>query len=593
MRWTIVLLLLGAVAASAQPFPASPAEGDTDVPTEARFSWRPDGSDHYEVEITNRTTKLVEQTLISATDEAYAYQLQYATRYQWRVRGIDSLDRAGKWSVAYTFTTVSQGNRPTLLYPENGAVDVDSTVTLRWEGASSAMMYEVQVDTIPGLVDAIPQQSTMTDFTVRYGGGTTVYWRVREAAVGAGPGPWSYTFSFTTRLPDVIPPSPPRLVSPPNGSADQPLTLILDWMELTEAESYSVRVAPTSQPDSIQLETTTTNSDLTITLPPSSEPWQWMVNVTTASGTSAWSAPWTFSPVAEADSSLEAPRALLPEPDAAIQAPSALDSATVHFAWWHDRADVQFVLQYATNAEFDDTSAVEMVVSATSTDVSGFPIGSKTRWRVLARSEWAESPWSMERSFTVTAPPTAEPQKMQLVTPPDLATNVPVSSLFTWTGVATAASYEIEIATDETFKELVGGFNVQTTEAIGDTLEEGRRYWWRGRAENSTGPGEWTAPFSFVTAGETTGVTEADLSTPLQVRPNPASTSATIVLEQPMQEPSVLRVVNTAGAIVQHITVSAGEITKKIDVSGLPPGRYTLFLPTAGRMIVSSIVIQR
>ena len=85
-------------------------------------------------------------------------------------------------------------------------------------------------------------------------------------------------------------------------------------------------------------------------------------------------------------------------------------------------------------------------------------------------------------------------------------------------------SYEIQIATDESFSELVGGFNVQTTEAIGDTLEEGRRYWWRGRAENSTGPGEWTAPFSFVTAGETTGVNESDLSSSLRVRPNPAST---------------------------------------------------------------------
>ena len=119
MRWTIVLLLLfsGLVAATAQPVPASPAEGDTDVSTEARFSWRPDKSDHYEVEITNRSTKLVEQTLTSTTDQAYAYQLQYATRYQWRVRGVDSLDNAGKWSVAYTFTTVSQGTRPTLIYP--------------------------------------------------------------------------------------------------------------------------------------------------------------------------------------------------------------------------------------------------------------------------------------------------------------------------------------------------------------------------------------------------------------------------------------------------------------------------------------------
>ena len=182
---------------------------------------------------------------------------------------------------------------------------------------------------------------------------------------------------------------------------------------------------------------------------------------------------------------------------------------------------------------------------------------------------------------------------MQLITPPDLATSVPVSSLFTWSSVAGAASYEIEIATDEEFKELVGGFNVQTTEAIGDTLEEGRRYWWRGRAENSTGPGNWTAPFSFVTAGETTSVDEHSVTRALHVHPNPASTSATLQLEQPLAATSTLRVVNTSGAIVQHITVSAGSTSKKIDVGTLVPGRYTLFLPTEGQIIVSSIVIQR
>ena len=405
MRWTIVLLILASVAASAQPIPGSPAEGDTDVSTEALFTWRPNGSDRYDVEITNRSTKEVEQILTSTTDRAYAYQLAYATRYQWRVRGVDSLDNAGKWSAAYTFTTVSQGTRPTLIYPENAAVDIDSTVTLRWQGAPTSTMFEIQVDTIPGLVDATPKQTTMSDFTVRYGSGTTAYWRVRELSSAGGPGPWSYTFSFTTRLPDLPPPSPPRLVSPPNGSTDQPLTLILDWMDNTEAESYTVRVAPSDQPDSIQFETATTNSDVTITLPPSPTPWQWMVNVTTANGTSAWSPAWIFTLVEEADSSLEAPRALLPLPDAVIESPSAMDSATVHFAWWHDREDVEFVLQIATNAEFDDTSAIETIVATQSVDLPGFPVGSKTRWRVLARSEWAESPWSMERSFTVSRSP--------------------------------------------------------------------------------------------------------------------------------------------------------------------------------------------
>lgn len=593
MRWILTLLLLGSVAAVAQPVPSSPSNGETDVPTDAQFRWRTNGSDLYEVEIVNGITNLLHQTLFSETDRASASFLDYETRYIWRVRGVDSLGNAGPWSAVQIFTTIAQGSAPTLIEPPNSATDVDPDVTLVWQGATSASLFDVERDTLPELKTSTLVQVSATSLQIQAGEGQTWYWRVREASIGAAPGPWSRMFSFSTRLAEPQPPSPPRLLAPQNGATEQPLTVLLDWMDVAEAESYDVQVAPADLPDSIQLETRFSASDLTVSVPPSTTGWRWMVRVTTSTGTSEWSAPWTFTTIVEADSSLERPRPLLPSPDAVIEAPSATEPATVHFGWWHDRADVTYVLQYAIDADLEDTAAVKVDVATPSVDVGGFPVGSSLRWRVLARTDWAESPWSPERSARIVAPATTEPRVMQLQTPPDNAANVPVSALFSWTPQDEAETYVIQIATDEQFQELAGGIVVSATQAIGDTLEEGRRYWWRGRAENSTGPGAWTAPFSFVTAGETTGVLDRDPAATLTIQPNPATTWALVTLGTPLAEASVMRIADAEGRIVGTTDLQAGTTTARLDVSALTSGRYTLLLPVAGRTIVSSIVIQR
>jgi len=593
MRWILTLFLFGSVAAVAQPVPSSPSNGETDVPTDTEFRWRTNRSDLYEVEIVNGITNVVHQTLFSESDRASASFLDYETRYIWRVRGVDSLGNAGSWSAVSIFTTIAQGSAPTLIQPPHSATDVEPDVTLVWQGATSASLFDVERDTLSDLSSATLVQVSTSSLPIQAGEGRTWYWRVREASIGAAPGPWSRTFSFSTRLPDVQPPSPPRLVAPQNGATEQPLTLMLDWMDVADAESYAVQIAPADMPDSIQLETSVGSSDLTVSLPPSTTGWRWMVRVTTSTGTSVWSAPWTFTTVVEADSSLERPRPLLPSPDAVIEAPSATEPATVHFSWWHDRADVTYVLQYAIDADLEDTAAVKLDVATPAVDVGGFPAGSSLRWRVLARTDWAESPWSPERSARIVAPATTEPRVMQLQTPPDQAVNVPVSTLFSWTPQDEAEIYVIQIAVDEQFQELAGGVVVTATQAVGDTLEEGRRYWWRGRAENSTGPGAWTAPFSFVTAGETTGILNEDPAGALTIQPNPATTTAQVSFGAPLAEASVLRIANAEGRIVGTADLQAGATTARIDVSALTAGRYTLLLPVAGRTIVSSIVILR
>jgi hypothetical protein len=91
---------------------------------------------------------------------------------------------------------------------------------------------------------------TTTEYTVP--GGTLLfdtlyYWRV-NASNSNGPGNWSQirAFSIDTAVPhiDSLEPDAPVLISPANGSIDQPLALTLDWGNVTGSFiTYDVQVS--------------------------------------------------------------------------------------------------------------------------------------------------------------------------------------------------------------------------------------------------------------------------------------------------------------------------------------------------------------
>jgi len=95
----------------------------------------------------------------------------------------------------------------------------------------------------------------------------------------------------------------------------------------------------------------------------------------------------------------------------------------------------------------------------------------------------------------------AIPLSPTLTSPADSATSIATSPIYTWTAAANAASYDIEIATDAGFSNIVdSAAGLMVTNYAGTSLNASTTYYWRVRANNGCGAGEYTAVYTFTTA---------------------------------------------------------------------------------------------
>src|SRR5699024_7149500 len=107
-----------------------------------------------------------------------------------------------------------------------------------------------------------------------------------------------------------------------------------------------------------------------------------------------------------------------------------------------------------------------------------------------------------------------------LTTPADAETGVSLTPTYTWQENLNAATYEIEIATDNAFANIVETASVETASYLSSTtLSLGTTYYWRVRAVNDCGTGNYSSVFSFTTVScmncESSGNMDYDTSTTL------------------------------------------------------------------------------
>ena len=87
--------------------------------------------------------------------------------------------------------------------------------------------------------------------------------------------------------------------------------------------------------------------------------------------------------------------------------------------------------------------------------------------------------------------------------PADMATGVGLSPAFTWTGIDTATYYQLQISKDDDLSPTVLDEEVDDTIFTTSNLEASTTYYWRIRASNPGGYGEWSEVYSFTTIGAT------------------------------------------------------------------------------------------
>lgn len=113
---------------------------------------------------------------------------------------------------------------------------------------------------------------------------------------------------------------------------------------------------------------------------------------------------------------------------------------------------------------------------------------------------------------SVTTPSGPLPELVELLQPTDGEEDIAIDSEFSWEPSDNADSYQLQISSDENFNNILfDTTDVTSTNLTIDNLNGESNYWWRVRASNSEGLGEWSDKWSFSTGIATSNENESEL----------------------------------------------------------------------------------
>jgi hypothetical protein len=184
-----------------------------------------------------------------------------------------------------------------------------------------------------------------------------------------------------------------------------------------------------------------------------------------------------------------------------------------------------------------------------------------------------------------------------LLSPSNGATVDGGDQLVKWAPVAGAALYSIERADDSLFST---GAGIST--AVGDTtllysgLAAGTKVWWRVRAENPAGRGEWSDARMFVVDGPT----DVDYAAvphlaSLVIAPNPVRGMASLrmsVAKDGWIELSLFDALGRRGEVILNSWMGKGEHECSFDAARLRPGLYLARLISSDEIICEPLIVR-
>ncbi len=315
--------------------------------------------------------------------------------------------------------------------------------------------------------------------------GTLYHFRAKATnADGTG---FGLDLTFTTF--PATPPSPPTLLSPPNGATNQPLSLTLSWNASGGATRYHLQVSAES------LFTTTVLDDSAITstsrlvgpLAPGRS-YFWRVRAWNQYGHSSYSAAWRFttrdplSPVVTTTAATN------------VTPGSATLNGTVNPYGMPANARFEYGL---TTAYGDSTPIIPVSTSSPPVPIlfNLSSLVSNTTYHYRAKATNAEGTgFGLDQSFAtlLTSP--------ALLLPLNGATGVSVTPTLGWNPSSGATSYRLQVATDSLFANLVvDNAAITTTSSVVGPLNYVTRYFWRVRAQNAGGNSAFSSVWNFTT----------------------------------------------------------------------------------------------
>jgi large repetitive protein len=479
------------IAVPSAPTLASPANNAVNQSTSLTLSWNAvAGASSYAVQVASDAAfnnLFVNDLNVTGTTRSVSGLLNNTT-YYWRVSATN-INGTSTYSTIFSFTTIVPiAGVPVLQYPSNNALNQPLSLTLLWDAVSGVASYRVQLATDAAFANLVVNDSTVITNSKAVSGllnNTQYYWRVNAKNAG-GTSVYSSTFIFTTI---VAVPGVPSLSSPTNNATNQSTSLTLSWSAVTGAASYAVQVATDNAFNNVVIyDPSVSGTSKLISGLLNNTQYYWRVSSSNAGGSSAYSSAYSFTTVVAA--------AGVP----VLQSPinnAVNQSVSLTLTWGAVPGATSYRVQLATDMGFTNLVVNDSTVTTNSKAVSGLLNSTQYYWRVNAKNSGGTSVYSSTFTFTTIV---AVPGVPSLSSPANNAANQSTSLTLSWSAVTGAASYAVQVATDNAFNNVViyDPSVIGTSKLISGLLNN-TQYYWRVSSSNAGGTSGYSNPFSFTT----------------------------------------------------------------------------------------------
>jgi len=213
--------------------------------------------------------------------------------YSWGIIVVNAQGENESSTWTFLIDTITPA-RPTLVSPENNAVESDLTQTFTWTEPEAGVTYDIQIDNETSFTSPHVHENTgLADnsYIYTFASDGVYYWRVRAVDAANNPSSWADYFKFTI----LAPPGQPTLNLPADGTTTNDSTPYLEWTVGENADSHRLLVdddADFSSPEENVL-LGATNNTYTISAGLADDNYSWKVIAINAVGENE-SSTWTF-----------------------------------------------------------------------------------------------------------------------------------------------------------------------------------------------------------------------------------------------------------------------------------------------------------
>jgi hypothetical protein len=593
-NWTTSWNFTVAPATPGTPSLSSPADGTTCQSVPVNLVWNTTSSaSSYQLQVDNNSdfsSPFSDISGLTGTSQSIS-GLSEATTYYWRVKGFNSCNVGGSWSVSWSFTTVSDiPAAPVLNTPANGATCQPLNVVLGWNAVAGATSYHVQVDNNDDFSSPLINQEDIAGLTYTTSGlseGTMYYWRVRAKDNCGNYGSWSTSRNFTSL---EATPEQTVLASPANNAVCQALILTCSWNSTTGAATYQIQVDDDNSFTSPVVDESgiTLTSYLVSGLNEGSI-YYWRVKaINNCEGEGSWSSIWDFTTSAEIPGNVT----LISPADN-----SGCLGTEVTCEWTPGVNTAASHLQIDNDPDFSSPVYDQDDLAGTSAIVSGLSEGSYYYWHVQGINACgAVGNWSPDWSFSTSGVSLETPI---LVGPENGSTLETSPVVLIWEPVASASEYTLQIDEQNDFGSPVVNQSGLSTTTFSISGLDNSDYYWKVKASNTdcTSESDWSEIWQFTYQSGIDEITDqlANGYYLGQNYPNPFHRITSIAFKIPVSEEVIFEILDINGRTISLYKnfYEAGENSITLDFEqGISNGVYFYRMKTLRYVETRVILIE-